>query len=244
MRHNAKLDALVTRNIADLEAAIVHAREVTDKRLFKAIHSSMREAADSAHWQIVLDEFDLWMAPRTWLNPGAKAPDARGWFSFDELYEEDWDEAETWVGAITGATSGVPKAAFFFRQDQLGKLAWKKLVKANEALRDELLRLGFSYGVDDSEFYLPIMLDPDELGAGFEQGSTETAFQSVRSGLAAIVASTPLFEQLCTALVQPTGEANPAGGPAPDADAEVNASPRTAPKKSKRKSPATAPAGG
>ena len=198
MRHNAKLDALVTRNIADLEAAFSHARDVIDKRLLKILHSIVRQMIDPAEWYIQFDgdDFELWMAPRRWLVPDSRPTKARARFEFDELFEEDADEAETWLSALTAASSGVPKTALYFQQEPLGKLAWKRLVRSNDAARDLILAQGFNYSLTEGDFYFPVTVDQEALAGGFENGRPEEAFEQLRNAVAAMIASATLFEGL------------------------------------------------
>jgi hypothetical protein len=233
LRHHVKLDALVTRNIADLEAAILHVTHGTDMRLFKLMLSILQQSIDAAQWHVQLDDEDeLWAAPRTWLVAGTKPVQARGWFEFFELYEDDSSEAQTWLGALTGAT-GVPKAALYFDQDQLGKQDWKKLVRANPERRETLDEIGFRYSNSDGDFYFPITVDADELAKGFEDGSPEQALEPWRLAIAAMVRAAPVFETLAAGVA---GEevVRPAPAKKRDAPKKSSGSPSSAPARPRR----------
>lgn len=196
MRSTAKLDALVTRNISDLEAAMTHVFEVTDKRLFNLLHEIVNEVADTGQWFSFVDaeERELWIAPRSWLVPGTRPVEARAWFEFDELFEEDEQEDDSWLASLTGANSGVAKSAIFFAQEPFGKTAWKKLVKSKPDVLAAILATGMHYSLTEGSFYLPVLIDQEELAAGFENGSPEQAFNPMRAAVRTMVEAAPLFE--------------------------------------------------
>jgi hypothetical protein len=79
----------------------------------------------------------------------------------------------------------------------LGAGAWKKLVKANDALVAELRGLGFSVDDDDDRrLYLPVVLDRELLARSFETEDFDLVMEPARIAVANATKAAPVLVRL------------------------------------------------
>lgn len=69
MDNSDNIQALIVRNIGDIESALKHAEDISDD-LWEAVASTVRNRFQNTNWYV--SEFDvkahtIWFAPRDWL---------------------------------------------------------------------------------------------------------------------------------------------------------------------------------
>ena len=106
MTDASELSALVVEHIGDIEAAIRHATDVVDVRLWEEVAAIADTRTEQWGWIGELDPQDakeFFLGPSSWKRAEA---DSRGyewdaWFLVDCALQED----SSWVASFVGATS-------------------------------------------------------------------------------------------------------------------------------------------
>jgi hypothetical protein len=199
MSANKELDALVIRNIADIEAAMNHAKMEVGPRIWQQVAQVVQELCDVEAWVAVSDvaNDDLWFAHRSWLMADQRKHKADFWIGLDERLSETGEDENSWLAAFVANGPNGATMAFWLNQRILGAGAWKKLVKANDALVAELRGLGFSIDDDDDRrLYLPVVLDRELLARSFETEDFDEVMEPARIAVAHATKAAPVLVRL------------------------------------------------
>lgn len=199
MSATKELDALVIRNIADIEAAMNHAIKEVGPRIWEQAAQVVQEMCDPESWVVVSDvaNDDVWFAHRSWLMADQRKPKADFWIGLDERLPESGEGENSWLATFVASGPNGATMAFWLDQRILGAAAWKKLVKANDALVAELRGLGFSVDDDnDRRLYLPVMLDRELLARSFETEDFEVVMEPARIAVTNATKATPVLLRL------------------------------------------------
>lgn len=199
MSANKELDALVIRNIADIEAAMNHAKMEIGPRIWEQVARVMQEICDAEAWVAVSDvaNDDLWFAHRSWLMADQRKPKADFWIGLDERLSESGEDENSWLSTFVANGPNGATMAFWLNQRILGAGAWKKLVKANDGLVAELRGLGFSVDDDDDRrLYLPVVLDRELLARSFETEDFDVVIEPARIAIVDATKAAPVLVRL------------------------------------------------
>lgn len=199
MADSGELDALVVRNIGDIAAAMKHAIEKLGPRLWDELGKALLAATDFSSWYASSDveEQEIWTAHRSWLIPDADPANADFWLGLDERTAFGNDGEDSWIASFTGSGPNRATAALWIDQTILGKVAWKRLVKSNLDLVDELRTAGFGLDEDDDRrLFLPITIDREKLALAFENGDFDTAMIPIVEARRRIVEALPVLDKL------------------------------------------------
>jgi hypothetical protein len=199
MSANKELDALVIRNIADIEAAMNHAIKEIGPRIWEEVARVTQEMCDSETWITASDiaNDDLWFADRSWLMADQRKPKPDFWLGLDERLSEIDEGENSWLATFVASGPNGATMAFWLDQRILGAGAWKKLVKANDALVAELRGLGFSVDDDDDRrLYLPVVLDRELLARSFETEDFDLVMEPARIAVANATKAAPVLVRL------------------------------------------------
>lgn len=199
MSANKELDALVIRNIADIEAAMNHAMNEVSPRIWEQVAQVVQEMCDTEAWFAVSDvaNDDVWFAHRSWLIADQRKPKADFFIGLDERLSESGEQENSWLAAFVANGPNGAVMAFWLCQKILAAGAWKKLVKANDALVTELRGLGFSIDDDDDRrLYLPVVLDRELLARSFETEDFDAVMEPARLAVANAVKAAPVLVRL------------------------------------------------
>ena len=193
---NPELSGLVVRNIGDLEAAVVHAREL-DQRLFTAIGEGVKEqlADTDFHAHAIGDEEYVWFAPRSWLKNTTKDVEADYWFELLELPGPGDKFEETWIAQFANVGPHSAETGIWFCGSALKARRWKSLLARGDAIVARLMDAGFRQD-PDQRIYFPLRLDLEELAKGFEDDDLTAALRPLRDAVATIMKCIDDFEAL------------------------------------------------
>jgi hypothetical protein len=194
-----ELDALVIRNIADIEAAMNHAKNEIGPRIWEQVAQVTQETCDAQAWLAFSDvaNDDVWFAHQSWLMADQRKPRADFWIGLDERLSETGEDENSWVATFVASGPNGATMAFWLKQQILGAGAWKKLVKANHALVAELRGLGFAVDDDDDRrLYLPVVLDRELLARSFETEDFDVVMEPARIAVANATKAAPVLVRL------------------------------------------------
>lgn len=192
------LDALVIRNIADIEAAIKHAQDEIGPIIWEEAAKTAQDRCDDA-WTLIVDadNDELRLADRTWMIHGARNP--RADFSV-RLYERilpDGDGENSWLATFVASGPNGATMAFWIEQSIVTPSAWKKLVKTSDGIVAELRALGFSIDDDDDRrLYVPVVLDREALARAFETDDFDEVMKPVGTAVCNVMEAAPVLARL------------------------------------------------
>jgi len=195
------LNALVTRNIGDIEAAYTHAVEL-GASLMEDIADILRaELGDS--WHVVVDvdneNVPLWFARRDWLGNDSRSDRDRYSFNFNMKAGPGDEYDHTWLASLMNTgPEGASVAVYFWASTFNGKRRWIRLLEEQKGLVENLVKVGFKQDTD-RWLYLPFALDSALLAKGYEAGDITAALKPARD-LASVICGT--IKQLETLVVR------------------------------------------
>lgn len=194
MTENDQLNALLVRNIGDIEAAVRHTADVVDKRLWEEAADQVGDILDEAWFtKLNVDETEVLFAKLSWLDPEKPdQPNAKIWL--DERLETESDF--TWLAEFLAAGPKSGKVALFFDQNLITKAQWKKHLKERLDVIGKLNDNGFIYDGSDGALFLPVVLNRETLAKAFEKDDFTEALTPLSDALRAVVTSAELLDQL------------------------------------------------
>ena len=193
------LNALVIRNIADIEAAMKHAQERIGPRIWEEASRVMQAACEARDWTSFADikDEDVWIADRAWLMPDQRKPKADFFLGLDERTSGNNDGENSWLATFVASGPNGATMAFWLDQRILGAGAWKKLVKSNDGIVADLRGLGFSVDDDDDRrLYLPVVLDWEQLARAFETDDFDAVMEPVGTAVGNALVAADVLERL------------------------------------------------
>ena len=197
MTDTSVLDALVTRNIGDIEGALLHARNLGHELLEEIAARLRRDLREGWEAEADLDDDGnpVKFAKTSWRDPDASLGDGYT-FKFNEKPGPNEEVDETWFSTLLNAgPNGASIAIYLWSDTFWAKRRWRKLVQQEAETVEKLLEAGFRQD-DDLWIYIPLVLHTDELAKGYEQGDLETALMPV-SQIAEVIRSVlPQLEDL------------------------------------------------
>jgi len=199
MSDTRSLDALVIRNIADIEGAMLHAQERIGPRIWEEVSRVVQAACEGQAWKVVADikEHDVWIAAQGWLMPDQRKPKADFFLGLDERFSGDNDGENSWLATFVASGPKGTTMALWLDQRILGPAAWKKLVKSNDGIVAELRGLGFSVDDDDDRrLCLPVVLDRERLAQSFETDDFDAVMEPVGTAVGNALAAADILERL------------------------------------------------
>lgn len=199
MPDTKSLDALIIRNIADIEAAMKHAQEEIGPRVWEEVARVMQEECDADPWIAVADveDEDVWFTDRGWLMPDQRKPKADFWLGLDERTDGGNEGENSWLAAFVAGGPNGATMAFWLDQRILGPGAWKKLVKSSDGVVAELRGLGFSVDDDDDRrLYLPVVLDREALASAFETEDFDAVLAPIKVAVGNAISAAPVLARL------------------------------------------------
>jgi hypothetical protein len=195
------LDALIVRNLRDLEAATHRFFHHTETRVAKAIDEMVEVWSKTNGWKGQFDwkEEGLWVAPQRWMSDSSDEGDRLAYFELDAGLGDDFDYNENedvfWLTRL--CQQGRGKIGFRWRYGTalgISKPKWKKLIQSDDGKRAErIYKLGFE-PEDSGLFFTQIKVETEQLAVGFIEGSLEKALQPIQLGLDRLLTSIPEFD--------------------------------------------------
>jgi hypothetical protein len=140
----------------------------------------------------------VWFAHRPWLRSEAgTATDA--WVEVGERVEGDEGDT-TWLAEFLSAGPRQAEVALWFKQDVLGRTAWKNILRNSADIVSGLQGHGFVCDASDGSLTIPITLSADALATAFEEKDFTAAFAPLTAALTGVIGATGLLDQLVEAV--------------------------------------------
>jgi len=195
-----ELDALIIRNIGDIEAAIKRAATIENRLLSES--ADAMEAVRAAHdWDGGLDpeqKAALWIAPKSW-RLGQSSRAGRTHFAFFDFGVVDGPEGNNDAGGIASLLGVSPTASFWVVACTINYLSSrqaKSLYTENVKTFDDLLLLGFQYNSKEQFFSVNVLLDQEYVAKAVLSDDFSDAMKPLASALKQIEVAFPLFDHL------------------------------------------------
>lgn len=200
MNANAQLDALIVRNIGDVEAAHSRAIDEIDQRIWNEMSATVELAVQAkdgwlGHFSVadIHVDADVNFYASEWRDNANKV---RFWFQLEEITGPDGEAPASWVAKAVGDNQQGAFLGLVFDQDVFeGRTRpLLKVMKENHKLRENLANLGF--GEKDNRIYLPVKLDQEILAQAFAEDIFDEALAPLSKAITKIVDSRTFFDQL------------------------------------------------
>jgi hypothetical protein len=200
-----KLDALIVRNLSDLDAAARRLRYDIQARVGKAI-DEIAEAWTKKHsWDGVFgfDKDTLKVAPRQWKVSNNQGDEEwLGWFELEAGLGDDWDSDDAtdsldffWLTRLCGAGRGIVGFRWHCGTEALGttRPKWKKFIQGQIQRINK--KTDFSYE-DTGNFFRPIQVETEKLAAAVEGDAIDMALQPIRDALDRLLIAEAEFDAI------------------------------------------------
>lgn len=193
-----KLDALIIRNLRDVDLAAKRIDNEIEPRIAKALDDIVGSWAKRHRWDGAFgwEEDVLRVMPPDWRSPDA---DEEKWFSYFKLYagygddfSGEGDQDYFWLTRFCGVGNG--KICFRWEYgDALGatKPKWKRFV---QPYVQSIRKVGFEYEDGSGLFFIPVRVDAEKLASVIEENNIEEALQPVRAALDRLLSAKPQFD--------------------------------------------------
>lgn len=199
MSKNANLDALVIRNINDIEAAMNHAIEQISPRVWQEVGRTVLDVCKDQPLQgfVEAEDEEVWLADSMWLRPGKHGHDADFWLGLDERTSASGKNENSWLANFVASGPEGSTMAFWLDQRIVGKSAWKKILKTNDDVLSSLRDCGFAFDEDDDrKLCLPLELDREKLAVAFETDDFDLVMEPVTVAVGSLVEALPHLQRL------------------------------------------------
>jgi hypothetical protein len=202
-----KLDALIVRNLRDLDVATKRLWCDIQSRIGKTIDGIAESWAEKHKWKGKFEwDSELWLAPPEWKSPDSGDEDSwLGYFELDAGFGDDFDfDAENgldvyWLTRLCGAGHGMMCFRWVYG-DGLGakKPKWKKFV--NDAAGnwvERVRKVGFTYDEGSGLFFIPVRAEAETLATAIEEDAIESALElPFQQALDKLLAAKPEFDAM------------------------------------------------
>lgn len=200
MSETANLSALVIRNIGDLTAAIKHASEVIEPRMWQEMGGVLQRTLPADTWYVNVTDEELWFADRQWPQPDLTLPATNYWLQLAERTQPGGESETSWLATFTGSGPSGAYLSLVFGQDLLGPGAWKKLLTTGGDYIAALEASGFRRDPGNGQLYMPVPIDNDALARAFEEDDFDQALAPLDHVIAAVSRSRGALAALVGAL--------------------------------------------
>jgi hypothetical protein len=200
-----ELDALIVRNLDDLDAAAKRLELDIEKRVGKVIDQIAETWARKQGWEGKFD-FDLttlWVAPAEWRSIEGKA-EADAFLGFFELWTGFADDFDTnhendyfWLTRLCGAGRG--KIGFrwsYGRSLGATKPRWKRFLQEHREHLNQVRKTAFAYEEGSGLFFMPIRVEVEALAAAIIDNTIDEALKPFCIGLDRLLTAKPGFDAL------------------------------------------------
>lgn len=195
------LNALIVSNIKDLDAAAYHLENALQPEVGAALDQLANRLRDEASWdgESDWDDDGITLAPKTWrLEDGVDGGHrAEFWFTHD--VDEMGDRDYFWLSQLIG--QGHARLGFRWSRVNVTKARWKKALAQKSEFIEEARKRGFAYFEKDGSFFLPVVIDADQLAAALAEETPEQALAPFENAVRALIEAEPFFDRLLAAVV-------------------------------------------
>lgn len=173
MSDENKLDALIVRNITDIEAAMNRASDHIDKKLHSAVQEIFEECSERYGLNIEdSSEFEgLWVASEDWRDLSDEESDLKYYIDLWFTHLDDRGVShESWLSCFLNSNDN-PIGIFVDREGVPNKI-WKNLWGNDQFITvcGKLESKGFIVDKGRKLMWLKIIIDSEKLAQAFEDG--------------------------------------------------------------------------
>ena len=191
----SSLDALITANIGELEAALARAKVGIDPILNAEAWNILKRALSHANYHFDDDDDPdkAWFAPGSWLD---EDDDSDPWF---RLTARDGSARETWLACYVSPKSNSEAIGIQWYCNSLYVRDYKAILDAHVEDLDKIGQAGFVR--DGTKIYFPISFDTGKISEGFGEGDLTEALAPISSAAEALEKARPSFQRLRDAII-------------------------------------------
>lgn len=191
----SELDALITSNISDLEAALARVEDAIDPTLNSEAWNTLKQALHNAeyHFDDGDDPDEAWFVPRSWLDEDS---DSDPWF---RLTARDGSALETWLACYVAPRTEREAIGIQWYNNSLYVRDYKIILDTKSEELSNIEQVGFRR--DGTHIYLPISFDATKLAEGFREGDLTEALAPIWRAAEALEKARPSFQRLRDAIV-------------------------------------------
>lgn len=190
--------ALIVRNIGDLESAFAFAEKIGEG-IWESVQSMLRDRLEPIGWHVSdYDENDasIWFAPREWLVPDLEDPYADPCFTIESFDGPGGEYDQTDLAKFLQAGANGSGIALWFSSEAMTKKRYRqRLIGQDLPELSVLLTSGFE--IDSQQWIrIPIRLDVEAVAQGAEDEDYASALKPLQAALNLAVAQVGQFSSL------------------------------------------------
>lgn len=191
----SELNALIVRNIGDLEAAFERIESDIDPFLNNESWKTLKSALEKAEYffEDSKKSDERWFAPRSWLDADE---DSDPWF---KLWVCDSGVFYSSIASYIAPKSNRDAIGIQWRCDCLYLRDYKRILIDHAKDLEKIEQAGFHR--DGIDIYFPISFDADKLAEGFKEGNFSEALSPIAKAAEALELAMPAFQRLRDAIV-------------------------------------------
>lgn len=193
--------SVIVQHIDELESALRHAQGSMDKRLGRTVAELLDDRRRALGWDGEIDsELDssIWFAPSEWRTANDTDENFDLFVSLDRKYCIDGESPATWVGTFCGFAGS--QLQLELSTNSLGRAAWKKLLRDEVKLIEQLLSLGFECNPKDGLLAALVTFDRSELAKAFSEDDFEEALAPIVKAFDRIQSARKVLDKLVSAI--------------------------------------------
>ncbi|MCV0386102.1 MAG: hypothetical protein K5821_06675 [Nitrobacter sp.] len=192
------LDALIAKNIGNLEASIRRIEEEIDPRINAAAWDALKSALknEDFFFEDGDDPDESWFAPRSWIINEDSDP----WF---ELSARDGSQLDTWLACYCEPRNEREAIGIQWYYNNLYVRDYKAILETHKDDLKNIEAAGFRR--DGNDIYLPIEFDQNAIAKGFAEGDLRDAMAPISRAVAALGEIMQSFQNLRDAMVAKAG---------------------------------------
>lgn len=183
------LDALIVRNIVQVNAVWSRVVYGIGPRVLEAIDEAAKQWAEAQGWPGKFDSEEewLWFAPRDWMvsDTQAKEDKSYAYLQLQPVGDEEGTENGDQDWLVTLLRAGVGSMGIRISRGSeatITKPAWRRLLATTEVV-DAMVALGFVYEPREGSYFLRIPFEATALADAIEQGDMPTFLAPLKEAL-------------------------------------------------------------
>lgn len=196
-----EIDALIIRNLRDLDAAANYTRYKLETKIGGEINKIGNDWIEEHEWNgdCNWDHPGLWVAPANWKAAGAEEGDdkwlAKFWLHFgigDDGHDGSGKD-HFWLTRLCGDGTGMIALRWYQENICSKKGKWKQFV---QPWKDRICKTGFAYEDGEGLFSIPVRVDAEQLASAIEQDNMSDALEPFVKALDKLLAAKPTFDKM------------------------------------------------
>lgn len=210
---NEEMDALLARNLRNVNAAYDRLVNFVEPRVRKEIDRRTTAVADERGWEgeINYADWELWFSPPEWLVPDAEDPDAEpGYLAQVRLAtnpeESDEEPGGDFLFLAKLCDEGRDNFGIWLKRDYelaVKRAKWAKIVMGHEAVRD-LVALGYAYDEASADFFRPVRLSGTALATSITEADFDPFMEPLDLALKELPQAIAAYQRIIDTVVAVT----------------------------------------